>query len=138
MASGGGINQSIFQEIWQLNPDLDRNALSSRIVIFPEVDSRDGPPSESIKRCDIALVGVPMQLHLVKGEQYNMEILQQDLIQGSGIGAAFDKAPTIFSMDKDIKIFVYNRRRKITDTEYQDLVERFLKVKGPDYKNPRK
>ncbi len=135
--SSAYINQSIFSELWQIVPEVKKNSFDGRLVFLGQVDSQNGPPTASIKQCDIALVGLPFQTHLKAGEQFSLQIVQEDIISGTGIGAAFGRVPKVFLMDENTKILAYSRTREITDSEYADLVERFLNGKGSSYVIPR-
>lgn len=136
VASSPAINQGVFNELWQIVPDVQKKSFDGRLIHLGQVDSVNGPPTDSINQCDISFVGLPFQTHLKAGEQYCLEILQEDLINGTGIGAAFGRAPRVFIMDENTKILAYDRTREITDREYVDFVERFLNHKGPNYVNP--
>ncbi len=129
VASSVQINQGIFSELWQLDPAA-RHAFDGRLVYLGEVDSRDGPPVEGLKLCDLALVGSPFQTHLRGGEQYSVQIVQEDLTNGSGVGAAFERDPMTFVMDEYTKIYAYKRARQIANDEYADLVKRYLEYKA--------
>jgi hypothetical protein len=136
IASSAYINQSIFSEIWQVVPEVKKNSFDGRLVNLGQIDSQNGPPSDGIKQCDISLVGLPFQTHLKAGEQFSLQIVQEDIINGTGVGAAFGRVPKVFLMDENAKILAYSRTREITDREYADLVERFLKGKGSSYVIP--
>lgn len=130
IASSAHINQSVIGEIWQVVPTLSKKEFEGRLIDFGEVDSRDGHPRDSIKQCEIALVGRPLQRHLRPGEQEGIEMIYRDLIDGTGVAAAYDSLPVHFSMDEAVKISAYIQKRKISDDEYLNLVERFYKKKG--------
>lgn len=134
VASSVHINQGVFAELWQLEPAIDKHSFVGRLVYLGEVDSRDGPPVEGIKLCEIALVGTPVQTHLKTSEQHSVQILQEDLVNGSGVGAAFERAPMTFVMDEYTKIHAYKRARLITNDEYADLVKRYLEYKAKTVK----
>lgn len=129
VASSGLINRGVFRELWQVIPGLQKKSFDGRAIRLGEVDSRDGPPTEAINKCEIALVGLPFQSHLRTGEQYSMKIIQEDLITGTGIGSAFNRDAKLFYMDNDTKILAYYLVREITDSEYSNLVDRFSTFK---------
>lgn len=132
------INQGVFTELWQILPDVKKNMFDGRMVHMSQVDSLDGPPSDGIKKCEILLVGVPFQTDLKTEQQSSLKIVQEDMINGTGIGAAFGRVPKVFFMDQNTKILAFDRTREITDREYVDLVERFLLGKGSNYANPHR
>lgn len=138
IAADGIADQSRIGEVWQILPDISANPFKDEQIYLGDVDSRDGPPSERIRNCDIAFVrGEPFVFGMKESEQQCIKMIQEDLISGTGIGAAFRKTPLVFVLNQDTKIFIYERIRKITDQEYQDLVRRFLERKGPYYINPK-
>lgn len=137
IASGDTINQDIFSELWQVIPNV-RKSFRDRVIPLSQVDSRDGPPPDTIKQCEISLVGVPFQSHLRADEQYTVKIVLEDLIDGTGIGSAYGQPPKVFLMDEHTRILAYERVRMVTDDEYSSLAKRFLHVKGPGYVTPRK
>ena len=136
IASSATINQSVFYELWQVIPWIDRNAWQQRWISLGQVDTWNGPPSPSVRECEIALVATPFQTHLRPGEQVQFEIIQQDLLTGSGIGAAWQRSFAVFEMGEGIEIVPFRRVRPISDEEYKDVVARFLQAKGPGYVNP--
>lgn len=127
VASSSQINQGVFDELWQIIPGLQKDSFSGRIIHLGEVDSRDGAPIEAVKSCEIALVGTPLQTHLDPGQQYSVQIVQEDLMGGTGIGAAFDRNAKVFEMDANTKMYAYLRNREVSEVEYADLVDRFRK-----------
>lgn len=136
IASSGSINQSIFAELWQLEPSFDKHASQQRVVHLSQVDTMDGPPGPNLRECGIALVGVPFLYHRTPKEQYTVQIVQQDLISGQGIGAAYQRAGAPIDMGDGIQLVPFRQARPVSADEYQDLVRRFLKAKGPGYVNP--
>ena len=136
VASSAEINQGVFYELWQIVPELKKGGFDTRIIQLGQVDSQNGPPPVEIRKCEIALVGIPFQTHLQPGQQTTLQIVQEDLVAGTGIGAAFARSPREFVMDGNIKMLAYVRTREISDAEYSNLVERFLRAKGPGYVNP--
>lgn len=136
IASSAEINQGIFLELWQLLPHVAKHAFDTRLIQLGQVDSVDGPPSPNIKKCTIFLVAVPFQTHMQPNQQLNLQIIQQDMLTGTGIGAAVVRPPSIFMMDKHIEIRAFKTARPITELEYGDLVKRFVDAKGGNYINP--
>lgn len=124
VASSPTINQSLFLELWQVIPTLSRDTFRGRMVLLGEVDSRSGPPGPAVRECELLLVGVPFQFHL-SGQQRTIEIIQEDVVSGSGIGAAYARAFQSFQMDDGIDLRAYVRTRDVTDAEYAGLVKRF-------------
>ena len=136
IASDGAINQGIFTELWQIMPGASKHAYDQRLVSLGQVDTVDGPPKPPVRDCEIFLVGVPFLSHLRPGQQFTLEIIQQDMINGTGIGSAVDRTPTVFPMGDNVEIRAYQRVRNITDAEYDNLVKRFLDSKASQETQP--
>lgn len=131
IASGETINQGVMGELWQIVPEIGRDSYSQRLIQLGQVDSVNGPPSQAVRQCQIFLVGVPFQRHLAPDQQFTVEIIQRDMVEGTGIGMTVDRNPRVFSMDDGVEIRAYKQTREITDEEYDDLVRRFHQAKGP-------
>ena len=125
IASGTKINQSIMLELWQIAPEIPLFQFQDRMVFLGEVDSRDGPPGAGLDQCEIALVAWPPQTHLPKGRQYSVELPATDLIEATGIGAAYQRLPKTFDLVPSVTIYAFRKDREPTEAEYTDLVQRF-------------
>ncbi|WP_213939888.1 hypothetical protein [Pseudomonas sp. dw_612] len=136
IASSAAINQGIFSELWQIEPSIAKHGYDKRLIQLGQVDSVNGPPAPTIRQCEIFVVGAPFQTHMTAGQQSTLEIVQKDMITGTGIGAAVNPTPEIFPMGDGIEMRAYQTVRDITDEEYADLVKRFLDGKGSGYINP--
>lgn len=130
IASSESLNQGVFNELWQIEPSVGKHDFDRRLIPLGQVDSVNGPPSKVVRDCEIFLVGTPFQSHLQKGQQHTLEIIQQDMLTGSGIGAAANRNPRIFEMGEGIQFRAYQLDRTITEDEYQSLVARYLKTKA--------
>jgi hypothetical protein len=119
-----------------LDSSFDKRATETRIVALSQVDTMNGPPAPNLRECALALVAVPFQYHLARQEQYTMEIVQQDILSGTGIGAAYQRAGAPIEMGDGIQLIPFRQSRPVSADEYQNLVRRFLKAKGPGYANP--
>ena len=136
IASSAEINQGIFLELWQLLPQIAKHAFDARLIPLGQVDSVNGPPSTDVKKCAIFLVAVPFQTHMQPNQQLNLQLIQQDMLTGGGIGAAVSRTPAVFMMDQHIEVRAFKTTRPITELEYEDLVNRFMLAKGTSYTKP--
>jgi hypothetical protein len=136
IASSDGINQGLFLELWQILPSVPKHAYDNRLIQLGQVDSVNGPPSSDIKQCKIFLVATPFQTHMRPNQQIGLKLIQEDMLHGTGIGAAADRSPLTFAMDGDVNVLAFQTFRDISDSEYADLVNRFLALKGASYTNP--
>ncbi len=129
ISSSDIFNITIVQNFWQRVPMLRKKMPSS--VALGEVDSRDGPPSQEVGDCNVALVADPVQIHLDDPEQNTVRLVADDLLDGYGIGAAFKRAGEPFQLKDDVKVIPFKRVRPIEDAEYKALREEFYKSKEP-------
>ncbi|SDC66638.1 hypothetical protein [Paraburkholderia lycopersici] len=125
VASSGMLNQSIFTNVWQIDKRIHKGALEQQLAWLGDVDSRDGAPWRSFRDCEIALVGMPFQTHIAPDQQYTQQIIRDDLLSGTGVGANFEATPQRFELDQKNWIAVYRRKQPLTDAQYDDLVQRF-------------
>lgn len=136
IASSASLNQGVFGELWQIEASVAKHAYDRRLIPLGQVDSVNGPPSTVVRDCEIFLVGVPFQTHMKQNQQYTLEIIQQDMLNGTGIGAAVDRHPTAFDMGEGVQLLAYQLERNITEQEYQNLVARYLKAKAESAGQP--
>ena len=130
IASSETINQGVLGELWQVVSDAAKGSYDQRLIQLGQVDSVNGPPGRVIQQCQIFLIGVPFQAHLQPDQQFTLEIIQKDILNGEGIGQSVDRSPTIFSMGDNIEVRAYQAVKSITDDEYEDLVKRFVNRKA--------
>lgn len=115
-----------------LNLERVSNVNRSYLIPLPAVDSRDAFPGELFK-CDYLLVADPIQLHLGKGKQKVVYLPASMLLNGTGIGAAFQITGEQFTFNnRKMKITLYKKIRDLTDFEKQQLIDEFStnKLKG--------
>lgn len=129
IASSRTLNESIFLELWQIDPRLSRSAYHQRLIPMAQVDSRDGPPWPTVRQCRIFLVGTPFQTHLASNQQYSLQLMQRDLVDGVGIGRAVSRPPVVFHLENGVTLQAYETARDISPEEYEDLVTRYWKGK---------
>lgn len=126
IASSAVINQSMVANLWQIYPALERRTFSKRLVWISEVDSADGPPNASIRACNIFLVADPFQHTVARASQFNVELLQRELLSGNGLGEDVDRTPAReWALGADIRVIAYKRIRPTTEARYEELVERY-------------
>jgi hypothetical protein len=129
VASSGKINQGIFDEIWQVFPTMVTPDFASRQIHLNQVDSSQGPPGPNIGDCDIALLGLPFQTHLPQMQQFNLQILHDDILSGTGIGTVFGRVPVKFRMSDDVSVLAFQRIHDVSPAIYSDLVYRYRLAK---------
>lgn len=96
----------------------------SYMIPLPAVDSRDAFPGE-LFNCDYFLVADPIQLHLGKEKQQVVYVPAAMLIDGTGIGAAFQKTGEQFTLDGGkMTVTLYKKIRPLTDDEKNEIINR--------------
>jgi hypothetical protein len=130
VGSSSLINESILSESWQIVPAVPKYPFAGRLLNQSQVDSVNGPPTESIRRCDIALVAMPLQTHLERGQQDTVRILQEEITGHFGIGVHYQEMPRRFPLANGVEIIPYRRVSDITLAGYEALVKRYLQMKA--------
>ena len=94
------------------------------------MDSLDGPPVPGLTEYGVFLVGVPFQYHLRRDQQSSLEIIQSDIVSGTGIGAAMAPEVEVSSMGEGVELIDYRTAREISREEHEGLLRRYLAHKG--------
>jgi hypothetical protein len=132
VASSMVLNQSILSESWQIIPSIPPYPFVGRMINQAQVDSVNGPPFETIRNCDIAVVATPLQQHLQDGQQDNVKILWQEISDGRGVGVHFERLPITFDLDSGVVVVPYRRASEISHGDYLKLVERYRDMKAKE------
>lgn len=118
------ITQDIITNLWQIQNTPDFANLGRGLVTLSQVDSRDGPP-ETIKQCDLVLVGEPVIVYLGAHAQRSVALLAEDLLKGEGIGSACRGRSEAFQLQDGVTVKVFERVRDITPEEWEKFLRRF-------------
>ncbi len=130
LASGLAVNFSKLVNAWQVDSSLiDGKAAIWRQQV-PEVDSRDGPPTDALEHCSLMIVATPPQTHLHPSEQQSFLILANELLNADEVGAAYDRLDNTYRLPSGITLVVFRKRRPIGDEAIRDLRRRFYDSKG--------
>jgi len=100
---------------------------------YSQVDSRDAFPTY-LYECDYVVVADPVQIHMTPAEQTFITIPYEEFINGTTIGAAFTQMPQVYQLDLDVKVYVYQKTREITDKERLDFEAKFpnnIRINAP-------
>ena len=116
----GAFNPSLVDNVWQLAPELRRKMPASGTM--SEVDSRDGPPKESLKDCTVMLVADPIQVSLAPEQQQGVVTVARSILRSENIGRAYALQPDEFKLSKGVVVRVYRRTRAVTDDEFKGLI----------------
>lgn len=133
---GQGKTLGVLASSFHMNNDILMNAEASLnlervsdvnrscyLISLPAVDSRDAFPGELFK-CDYFLVADPIQLHLGKEKQQVVYVPAAMLIDGTGIGAAFERTGEQFTLDGGkTTVTLYKKIRALTDDEKNEIIK---------------
>lgn len=104
--------------------DIDR----SYLLDLPSVDSRDGLPL-GVEEWDYVLVASPLQTHLGEENQRVVTTPAESFLNATDIALAYEKLPEQFTLSgSDIKIHIFERKRDITEDEYDSYVEKLREL----------
>lgn len=101
---------------FQLNKPLPA---SDRICQTHDVDRRDGFPDELVS-ARLVLVADPIQTHLEK-EQKVLTVPARMFLQGRGFARAFARDTQIFHLDRNVRVYIFERVRPSSPEEIQQL-----------------
>lgn len=97
-----------------------------KLLPSAHVDKRDGFPRRLLE-ADLVIVGEPIQYHRRPSDQQVVGIPADSLLEGSGIGAAFERMPVSFELDGFVKVVVFERVRPNTAEEIRGLSDKLKK-----------
>ena len=131
LASSFTFNSSIYDNtLRSLNiPQSDGPATS--MIYFATVDKRDGFSWNALT-ADYLIVADPVQTHLGADNQHILTVLAQPVLDGTGIGTAYQRLDQSFPLEDGVTVYVYQRTRDITREEYQAISDTLVAL-YPDY-----
>lgn len=103
---------------FELNADLlrgadwavrGRQAPPLRLLVNPDVDSRDPYPAEVLLAADLAVAVTPWQHHLPPAEQDVVRTMAEQLAQGSGFGRYFRRLPGEVALANGAVVTLFER-----------------------------
>ena len=78
------------------------------------------------------MVADPVQTHLGEENQHLVTVLAQPVLEGTGIGTAYERLDISFALEDGVMVYVYERVREVTAEEYQAISDT-LTALYPDY-----
>ncbi|MEG0320804.1 MAG: hypothetical protein RR606_01285, partial [Oscillospiraceae bacterium] len=78
------------------------------------------------------LVPDPVQTHLGEENQQVMALLAHDVLDGVGMGTAYQKLETSFTLTGDVTVSIFERTREITQEERQTMSARLTALYPAD------
>jgi hypothetical protein len=124
LASSFSLNSSIARHAcFSLQPP--HLALASKIDVTNDVDKRDGFPIQML-RARYVVVTIPYGYHLLPQDQRVIGILADQLVNGEGIGASYDRMDLEYKLEDGSSVFIYRKVRPLDPSALRALSDTFL------------
>lgn len=122
LASSVVLNSAIVQNACKFGPRL--RFFCERILITNDVDKRDGFPRQFLQ-ARYLIVASPPQYHLRPEDQRVVGVLAREIMEGHGIGTAFQRLPGEFKLDKGVTAWIYAKARPFEKSDLEALEAEF-------------
>ena len=124
-------NTSIYENAYRSMGIPEPDTPQTDIIYFSSVDKRDAF-SWNVLTADYLVVADPVQTHLGEENQHLVTVLAQPVLEGTGIGTAYERLDISFALEDGVMVYVYERVREVTAEEYQAISDT-LTALYPDY-----
>lgn len=116
-----------------LRPSLSLPApdRTTRLIYMSSVDKRDGF-SWNVLEADYLVVGDPVQVHLGEENQRVVTILARGVLDGVGVGTAYEALDETFTLADGSVVRIFRRVREVTQAEREDISRQLIEA-YPDY-----
>ncbi|MBI2883472.1 MAG: hypothetical protein HYY11_06155 [Candidatus Methylomirabilis oxyfera] len=122
LASSTTLNSNILQNACSLGPRP--RSFCNRILYASDVDKRDGFPRKFLQ-AKYLVTASPTQYHLRPDDQRVVGVLAREVIEGHGIGAAFQRLPGEFTLDDGVTVRIYAKVRPFEPSDLDALAGEF-------------
>ena len=130
-ASSFTLNTSLYNSILRSANIPEAPGPKTEILYMADVDKRDGF-SWNVLTADYLVVGDPVQTHLGEENQQVVAYLAHAVLEGTGVGTAYEPLEISFPLQKDTTARIYRRTRPVRPEEYQEISD-YLTGLYPDY-----
>lgn len=121
------------ETLTNLRPSLNLPEPEKRTeILYQGTVDRVNGLNWSIFAADYLIVGDPVQTHLGEENQAVIACLAHDLLDGTGIGAAYEPLPETFALQNGVTVRIYRLARPLTDGELRLVSDRLL-ARYPDF-----
>lgn len=131
LASSFTFNSSIYDNTLRSLNIPQSGGPATAMSYFATVDKRDGFSWNALT-ADYLIVADPVQTHLGADNQHILTVLAQPVLDGTGIGTAYERLDQSFPLEDGVTVYVYRRTRDITREEYQAISDTLVSL-YPDY-----
>ena len=131
VASSFLFNSSIYDAVLRSVGIPEAKSPTTSIVPFATVDKRDGFSWNALT-ADYLIAADPIQYHLGADNQHLVTVLAQPVLEGTGIGTAYELLDVSFHLQDGVTVYIYRRTRDITAEEYRAISDE-LTALYPEY-----
>lgn len=131
VASSFLFNSSIYDAVLRSVGIPEAESPTTSIVPFATVDKRDGFSWNALT-ADYLIVADPIQYHLGADNQHLVTVLARPVLEGTGIGTAYERLDVSFHLQDGMTVYIYRRTRDITAEEYRAISDE-LTALYPEY-----
>ena len=131
ISSSFTFNSSIYDTTLRSVGIPEPESPKTSITYFATVDKRDGFSWNALT-ADYLIVADPVQYHLGADNQHLVTVLAGPVLEGTGIGTAYERLDVSFHLQDGVTVYIYRRTRDITAEEYRAISDE-LTALYPEY-----
>ena len=131
ISSSFTFNSSIYDTTLRSVGIPEPESPKTSITYFATVDKRDGFSWNALT-ADYLIVADPVQYHLGADNQHLVTVLAKPVLEGTGIGTAYERLDVSFHLQDGVTVYIYRRTRDITAEEYRAISDE-LTALYPEY-----
>ena len=120
ISSSFTFNSSIYDTTLRSVGIPEPESPKTSITYFATVDKRDGFSWNALT-ADYLIVADPVQYHLGEDNQHLVTVLAGPVLEGTGIGTAYERLDVSFHLKDGVTVYIYERTRDITAEEYRAI-----------------
>jgi hypothetical protein len=131
LASSGALNGSIVRSgCHTFEPGLAD--LEQKLLVTNDVDKRDGFPFQFFQ-ARYVVVTHPVGYHLAPEHQRVIGLLAEELLNGEGLGQAYDRLPFAFTLEDASIAYIYEKTTDLKADALKNISDTFVGL-YPEYK----
>ena len=121
LSSSPTLNEDILMTASRMN----HMTVHHQMLPVSHVDKRDGFPHQFFDAKYVVL-GEPIQYHLRPGDQRVIGILGDQVLHQEKIGSSYERLPYAFSLDNNVRVSIYERKRPVKKADVEELSKSFI------------
>jgi hypothetical protein len=104
---------------------MNHMTVHHQMLPVSHVDKRDGFPRHFFDAKYVVL-GEPIQYHLRPSDQRVIGILGDQILHQEKIGSSYERLPYAFSLDNNVRVSIYERKRPVKKADVEELSKSFI------------